>query len=123
PPGSEFVLGNSLPLRGADAFAGARLAGIRTLVQRGANGIDGLVSKAAGVAARSNVATTLLLGDVSLAHDAGGLALARLAKHPLVIVVIDNAGGRIFDELPLGSLAKADPERSFWLTPPAVHFK
>ena len=65
-----------------------------TLVQRGANGIDGLVSGAAGIACAGARPTTLVLGDVSFAHDVGGLLLARGVGVPLAIVVIDNDGGR-----------------------------
>jgi 2-succinyl-5-enolpyruvyl-6-hydroxy-3-cyclohexene-1-carboxylate synthase len=124
PEGSLFVIGNSLPLRAVDQFAAARPASIVTLVQRGANGIDGLVSGAVGVASKALAPTTLLLGDVSLAHDVGGLSLARELTRSLVIVVIDNAGGRIFDELPWGSAANApDSVRRYWLTPPQIDFE
>jgi len=70
------------------------------LSQRGANGIDGLVSGAAGSALGTQLPTLLLLGDVSLLHDLGGLAVARLVRIP-VLAVIDNDGGRIFDLLPV----------------------
>jgi 2-succinyl-5-enolpyruvyl-6-hydroxy-3-cyclohexene-1-carboxylate synthase len=121
PQRSVFVIGNSLPIRAVDAFAVAAPRGIRTLVQRGVNGIDGLVSGAAGSALAHDAATTLLLGDVSLAHDVGGLVLAREAKRALVVVVLDNGGGRIFDQLPWGQAASATAaERDFWLTPPRL---
>jgi len=121
PSGSLLVLGNSLPLRAADAFTSARVAQVTTLVQRGANGIDGLVSGAAGVASAGARPTTLILGDVSFAHDVGGLLLARGVSVPLAIVVIDNAGGRIFDTLPLGAASTAsEAELAFWRTPPAL---
>jgi 2-succinyl-5-enolpyruvyl-6-hydroxy-3-cyclohexene-1-carboxylate synthase len=63
----------------------------------------------------------LLLGDVSLLHDIGGLASARLASSPLVIAVIDNAGGRIFDQLPVAKLYAENPRAAeLWLTPPEL---
>lgn len=121
PAASLLFLGNSLPLRAADAFARPRAAGVITLVQRGANGIDGLVSGAAGVASAGARPTTLVLGDVSFAHDVGGLLLARGVAVPLAIVVVDNAGGRIFDTLPLGDAsAAAEAEMAFWRTPPSL---
>jgi len=121
PTGSLLVLGNSLPLRAVDAFASPRAAQVTTLVQRGANGIDGLVSGAAGVASAGARLTTLVLGDVSLAHDVGGLLLARGVSLPLAIVVIDNAGGRIFDTLPLGAAGSlSEAELAFWRTPPGL---
>jgi 2-succinyl-5-enolpyruvyl-6-hydroxy-3-cyclohexene-1-carboxylate synthase len=121
PADSLLFLGNSLPLRAVDAFARPSARGVVTLVQRGANGIDGLVSGVAGIATAGTRATTLLLGDVSFAHDVGGLMLARGVTQPLVIVVVDNAGGRIFDELPMGAAASASEEElRFWRTPPGL---
>ncbi len=119
PAESLLFLGNSLPLRAADAFARPRAVGVTTLVQRGANGIDGLVSGAAGIASAGARPTTLVLGDVSFAHDVGGLLLARSSGVSLAIVVIDNAGGRIFDGLPMGDASTAsERDRRFWRTPP-----
>lgn len=96
PPGGRLILGNSLPVRMADFFAPPPPGAV--LHQRGLSGIDGLVAGAVG-AALDGEPTLLLLGDVSLRHDAGSLALARRAPR-LVIVLIDNGGGRIFDQLP-----------------------
>jgi 2-succinyl-5-enolpyruvyl-6-hydroxy-3-cyclohexene-1-carboxylate synthase len=62
--------------------------------------------------------TLLLIGEVSLQHDLGGLAVARLVRTPLVIAVLDNGGGRIFDQLPVQKLYDGNPEFArFWLTP------
>jgi 2-succinyl-5-enolpyruvyl-6-hydroxy-3-cyclohexene-1-carboxylate synthase len=57
---------------------------------------------------------------VSFAHDLGGLAVAREATAPLVIVVIDNQGGRLFEQLPIASAAPPAVLERFWLTPPRV---
>ena len=70
---------------------------------RGANGIDGLVATAAGIAAGSGRPTWLVLGDLALAHDLGGLAWRQRPPAPLRIVVVDNGGGGIFDFLPQAS--------------------
>lgn len=117
PAGGQLVLGNSLPVRVADEIA----AGGRDLTvftQRGAAGIDGLVAGAAGAAARGG-ATVLVLGDVSFAHDVGALACAR--GLPLAIVVIDNGGGRIFDQLPVAACDLPDGAfERLWRTPPAL---
>jgi len=65
-----------------------------------------------------------LLGDVSLAHDLGGLAAARLVRTPLALVVLNNGGGRIFEQLPVARLWERAPERAeLWLTPPALAFE
>ena len=66
---------------------------------RGANGIDGLVSTAAGLAAGSGARTWAVLGDLALFHDLGGLAVAREVPE-LRLIVIDNSGGGIFHFLP-----------------------
>jgi 2-succinyl-5-enolpyruvyl-6-hydroxy-3-cyclohexene-1-carboxylate synthase len=91
------------------------------LSQRGANGIDGLVSGAAGAADLAGGPTTLLLGDVSLLHDLGGLWVAAKARKPLVVVVLNNAGGRIFDTLGVSrhpSFTAEDLEA--WITDPGL---
>ncbi|HEX5100755.1 MAG TPA: 2-succinyl-5-enolpyruvyl-6-hydroxy-3-cyclohexene-1-carboxylic-acid synthase [Polyangiaceae bacterium] len=124
PPGGLVVVGNSLPVRLLDAFVPAGARRLAVASQRGANGIDGLVAGAAGSALAAGKPTLLLLGDVSLAHDLGGLAAARLVKSPLVVLVIDNEGGRIFDHLPVANLYGAEPERAeLWLTPPRLAFE
>ncbi len=124
PPGALLALGNSLPLRDVDAFARPRSARLRVVSQRGVNGIDGLVSGAVGSALAARVPSLLLLGDVSLLHDVGGLALGRELDSPLVVLVIDNAGGRIFDDLPFGSRLVEQPELGrFWRTPREFDFR
>jgi len=121
PDPCTLMLGNSLPIREVDAYVPCSARRIRVLSQRGANGIDGLISGAAGAASLNREPTVLLLGDVSFMHDVGGLAAARESQGPLVIVVIDNGGGRIFEQLPIFSeLAQAPKLARFWLTPPAA---
>jgi len=118
PDGAVLALGNSLPIRDVDAYV-TRTARVVVAAQRGANGIDGLISGAIGSAIGSGAPTLLLLGDVSFLHDLGGLAAARLVSTPLVIAVIDNAGGRIFDQLPVQKLYGSEPDAAkLWLTPP-----
>ena len=97
--------------------------------QRGASGIDGLFAGAAGVRAVTDARTpvVLLLGDVSAAHDLGSLSLCARAEAPLVLVVVHNAGGRIFAELPLGRRAADDPALAqafteHFLTAPTADF-
>jgi 2-succinyl-5-enolpyruvyl-6-hydroxy-3-cyclohexene-1-carboxylate synthase len=116
PSGGQLVIGNSLPIRTVDEIA----AGGRDLVvltQRGAAGIDGLIAGAAGAARAAS--TVLLLGDVSFAHDVGALAAVR--DLPLSIVVVDNGGGRIFDQLPVvGSDLPDGAFERLWRTPTAL---
>ncbi len=109
PDGGWLAVGNSLPVRHVDGFCPGRSLPpeLRVLSQRGASGIDGLIAGAAGAASVTEHPVTLLLGDVSFLHDVGGLALARHLRTPLVIVVINNAGGRIFEQLPLARAGQA----------------
>ncbi|HEX3774244.1 MAG TPA: thiamine pyrophosphate-dependent enzyme, partial [Polyangiaceae bacterium] len=123
PDPCTLVLGNSLPIREVDAYAPCASRRVRVLSQRGANGIDGLISGAAGAASLSHEPVLLLLGDVSFMHDLGGLAAARESRAPLIIVVIDNGGGRIFEQLPFAAEFEKDPQLGqFWLTPPHADF-
>ncbi|MBN1609740.1 MAG: 2-succinyl-5-enolpyruvyl-6-hydroxy-3-cyclohexene-1-carboxylic-acid synthase [Polyangiaceae bacterium] len=124
PAGSVLAVGNSLPVRELDMYCPGRLATARMLSQRGTNGIDGLVSGAAGAADVTRGAVTLILGDVSLLHDLGGLWAARSLGVPLVIVVINNGGGRIFDTIAAAETpACAQPEIEAWTTPPRLDLR
>jgi 2-succinyl-5-enolpyruvyl-6-hydroxy-3-cyclohexene-1-carboxylate synthase len=104
PRGGLLAVGNSLPVRMVDTVCPASLCDAPVISQRGASGIDGLISGAAGAAA-SGRPVTLLVGDLSLLHDIGGLAIAAGARVPLVICVVNNGGGRIFEQLPIADNA------------------
>ncbi len=99
--GTPFVVGNSMPIRDLDRYAAARDAALHVIGNRGASGIDGLVSTAAGVAVGTNRPTVALVGDLSFLHDLGGLFALRQHRPPLVLVVVNNDGGGIFDTLPV----------------------
>jgi 2-succinyl-5-enolpyruvyl-6-hydroxy-3-cyclohexene-1-carboxylate synthase len=98
--GDRVMIASSMPIRDAEAFLAGGHAAVTIHSNRGANGIDGLVSTASGIALASGDPTWLVLGDLALAHDVGGLAIAAAVGSPLRIVVIDNGGGGIFDFLP-----------------------
>jgi 2-succinyl-5-enolpyruvyl-6-hydroxy-3-cyclohexene-1-carboxylate synthase len=98
PPGSALVASSSMPVRDVEWFGTSR-ADVRHLANRGANGIDGVVSTAVGVAA-AGVRTALLIGDVAFLHDSNGLLGLADRGLDLTVVVLDNDGGGIFSFLP-----------------------
>jgi 2-succinyl-5-enolpyruvyl-6-hydroxy-3-cyclohexene-1-carboxylate synthase len=123
PEAALLALGNSLPIRQVDTWCRGGLADVRVGSQRGASGIDGLISGAAGAASRWDRPTVLLIGDVSFLHDLGGLAVASRVESPLVIVVVQNRGGRIFEQLPLAAEPSIDGGLfDHWTTPHDLDF-
>jgi 2-succinyl-5-enolpyruvyl-6-hydroxy-3-cyclohexene-1-carboxylate synthase len=125
PDDAVLVVGNSLPVRHIDTFVGGTDKTLRILANRGANGIDGVLSTALGVAAGSGRPTALLVGDLSFLHDLGGLQIAARHGIDLLVVVLNNDGGAIFSFLPQASLG--DTFERYFVTPhgldlePAVH--
>ena len=97
--GDQVMAASSMPVRDQEAFLPSGRARVRFLANRGANGIDGLISTAAGAAAASGARTWAVLGDLAFAHDLSGLALAREVPE-LRLLVLDNGGGGIFHFLP-----------------------
>ncbi|HEX7059964.1 MAG TPA: 2-succinyl-5-enolpyruvyl-6-hydroxy-3-cyclohexene-1-carboxylic-acid synthase [Solirubrobacterales bacterium] len=91
---------SSMPIRDQEAFLPSIEANVHFLCNRGANGIDGLVSSGIGAAHATGRPTTILTGDLGLLHDIGGLAALRDVSTPVRIIVIDNDGGGIFHRLP-----------------------
>jgi 2-succinyl-5-enolpyruvyl-6-hydroxy-3-cyclohexene-1-carboxylate synthase len=107
PPGATLWVASSRPIRDVEAFVPASGKGLRFLSNRGANGIDGTISSAAGAALVGEGPTYVLLGDLALQHDIGGLLAARRLGAGLTLVCANNGGGNIFDFLPVA--AAADP--------------
>jgi 2-succinyl-5-enolpyruvyl-6-hydroxy-3-cyclohexene-1-carboxylate synthase len=101
PDGSTLYVGNSMPVRDLDAFFPSSELDLRILANRGANGIDGVVSSALGASAGNHPAPTLLaIGDISFYHDLNGLLAARRHNLDLTVVLLNNDGGGIFSFLP-----------------------
>ncbi|HEU4701513.1 MAG TPA: 2-succinyl-5-enolpyruvyl-6-hydroxy-3-cyclohexene-1-carboxylic-acid synthase [Conexibacter sp.] len=91
----------SMPIRDLETFAAAREAPPRILANRGANGIDGTLAAALGAAAAGDGPVVLHIGDVALAYDLTALLSAARLRIDLVIVLVNNDGGGIFDFLPV----------------------
>ena len=107
PDGAIVWLSSSMPVRDVEACFPQSPKRLRFLANRGANGIDGVVSSAAGAALAADAPAWLLTGELALLHDVGGLLAARRAEADLQIVCINNGGGAIFDFLPVAE--HADP--------------
>ena len=93
----------SMPIRDVESFAVCATDSPRIVANRGANGIDGVVSTAVGFAMSSGTRTAVLIGDVAFAHDQAALMLLRSHQANVVVVVIDNGAGTIFDSLPIAA--------------------
>jgi 2-succinyl-5-enolpyruvyl-6-hydroxy-3-cyclohexene-1-carboxylate synthase len=101
PAGGSVFFSNSMPIRYGETFVREAAPGVRVHVSRGANGIDGIPSTALGIATGSEGPMLLVTGDLAFLHDLGGLAGARYTRHPMVIVLLNNDGGGIFNFLPI----------------------
>ena len=110
---------SSMPVRDVEWYAAPR-DGVRHLANRGANGIDGVVSTAVGVALASAAPTFLLIGDIALLHDGNGLLTLGRRAADLTIVVADNDGGGIFSFLPQATEVEADRFEQLFGTPHGV---
>ncbi|MRG85209.1 2-succinyl-5-enolpyruvyl-6-hydroxy-3-cyclohexene-1-carboxylic-acid synthase [Salinibacillus xinjiangensis] len=91
--------GNSMPVRDVDTFFTSTEHDVQIMGNRGANGIDGIVSSAIGAASHGKK-VTLLIGDLSFYHDLNGLLVAKQYGIDLTVVLINNNGGGIFSFLP-----------------------
>jgi 2-succinyl-5-enolpyruvyl-6-hydroxy-3-cyclohexene-1-carboxylate synthase len=121
PDGALLYAGNSMPIRDLDTFFPGGERAIRLLANRGANGIDGVVSSALGAAAAELRPTVLVIGDLSFYHDSNGLLAAMQHHLNLTIVLLNNDGGGIFSFLPQAG----DPEHfeTLFGTPHGLDFR
>jgi 2-succinyl-5-enolpyruvyl-6-hydroxy-3-cyclohexene-1-carboxylate synthase len=100
PDGALLYAGNSMPVRDLDTFFFGDKRRVRLLANRGANGIDGVVSSALGTSAAGVGPTVLVIGDLSFYHDSNGLLAAMQHGLNATIVLLNNDGGGIFSFLP-----------------------
>ena len=116
PAGGRLVASSSMPIRDLEWY-GAGGRDVEVLANRGANGIDGVVSTAVGVAVAADGANALLIGDVAFLHDTNGLLGAADRGADLVVVVVDNDGGGIFSFLPQAGQLDPAPFELLFGTP------
>ncbi len=119
PPGTPIFISNSMPVRDIEFFWKPNNLEIKPFVNRGANGIDGTLSTALGVAHR-NQSSIILTGDLALLHDTNGFLINNKFVGHLTIILINNNGGGIFEMLPV---ARFDPPfEEFFATPQHINF-
>jgi 2-succinyl-5-enolpyruvyl-6-hydroxy-3-cyclohexene-1-carboxylate synthase len=99
PSDSTLFVGNSMPIRDLDSFFYNNQKSIKVMANRGANGIDGIVSSAMGAAVYSKP-LYLILGDLTFYHDLNGLLASKLLNIDITIIIVNNNGGGIFSFLP-----------------------
>ena len=117
--GATVVVAASMPIRDLEWYAAPQPSPPRVLANRGANGIDGVVSTALGVAAALDTGSTIaLMGDLAFLHDVSGLVNLDHAA-PCTFVVVDNGGGGIFSFLPQAGALEPEVFESLFGTPPS----
>jgi 2-succinyl-5-enolpyruvyl-6-hydroxy-3-cyclohexene-1-carboxylate synthase len=119
PENTPLFIGNSMPVRDVEFFWKPNNLNIRPFFNRGANGIDGTLSTALGIAYRQQ-SSVMLTGDLALLHDTNGFLMRNKFAGHLTIILINNNGGGIFEMLPI---AKFDPPfEEFFATPQDINF-
>jgi 2-succinyl-5-enolpyruvyl-6-hydroxy-3-cyclohexene-1-carboxylate synthase len=121
PANATVFAAASMPVRDLEWFWPARADAPRVLSNRGANGIDGTLSSALGVAAVTTGPVVALIGDVAFAHDLSALlAVSRLGV-ALTVVLINNGGAAVFDYLPIAG--ERDVYEQHVATAPGIDFE
>lgn len=120
PDNINLFIGNSLPVRDFDNFCSKQKKDCKLFFNRGASGIDGITSTAAGIALNGKP-TLLITGDLSFVHDLSALITLKKFNPPLTIVIINNNGGGIFEALPVSGQNKYFKE--YFVTPHNLNLK
>ncbi|GBF82916.1 2-succinyl-5-enolpyruvyl-6-hydroxy-3-cyclohexene-1-carboxylic-acid synthase [Aphanothece sacrum] len=119
PKNSLIFVSNSMPVRDMDFFWMPNHLQIIPYCNRGANGIDGTLSTALGMAYKSSH-NVMLTGDLSLLHDTNGFLINKNFKGHLTIILINNNGGGIFEILPISQFRSSFED--FFATPQNIDF-
>jgi 2-succinyl-5-enolpyruvyl-6-hydroxy-3-cyclohexene-1-carboxylate synthase len=115
--GDLVYTASSMPIRDQEAFLAPGPADVRFLCNRGANGIDGLISSGIGAATATGRPAWIVTGDLGLFHDMNALALLGQTAARVRIVVLDNGGGGIFEFLPQAEQVTRDEFEAIFGTP------
>ena len=121
PDKSCLFLSNSMPIRDIELYGESSSKDIIIGANRGASGIDGIISSAIGFTNGFARICTLLIGDIAFIHDLNSLATISSLKKPLIIVVINNNGGGIFHFLPIVKIK--DIFEDYFATPHNLNFE
>ena len=118
-----LFIGNSMPIRIFDQFSGKLNHKINIFANRGASGIDGIISTALGMSYNNKKTKNyLIIGDVSLFHDINAFHILNGESIDLTIIAINNNGGQIFSRLPYSNNNIKEFQK-FWITPPFTNIK
>lgn len=120
PHKSSLFVGNSTPIRDLDYFSSELDSEITIFNNRGASGIDGSISTALGIALTGKK-TTAIIGDQAFFYDINALGLAKKSQIPLLIILINNNGGGLFENLPVSKIGKGFQE--YFVAPMDLNFK
>jgi len=121
PDKSCLFLSNSMPVRDMELYGQSTGKEIYIGTNRGVSGIDGILSTAIGFSSGYGKICTLLIGDLAFLHDLNALATINSIKTSLIIVLINNNGGGIFDFLPVSK--SKDIFEDYFTTPHNLNFK
>jgi 2-succinyl-5-enolpyruvyl-6-hydroxy-3-cyclohexene-1-carboxylate synthase len=119
PPDTPLFISSSMPVRDVEFFWSPSNSRIKPFFNRGANGIDGSLSTALGIAHHQRP-SVMLTGDLALLHDTNGFLLRTAFQGHLTILLINNQGGGIFEMLPIAAFDP--PFETFFATPQSVDF-
>lgn len=119
PPATPIFIANSMPIRDVESFWKPSDRHYQIHFSRGANGIDGTLSTALGMA-HHHQSSILLTGDLALLHDTNGFLISKNLQGHLTIILINNNGGGIFENLPISRFEP--PFEDYFATPQSVNF-
>ena len=119
----HLFIGNSSPVRSFNKYSGKLKSQIHTFTNRGASGIDGIISTSLGISSiNKKFKNFLVIGDISFFHDINGFNVLHSTEIDLTIIVINNNGGKIFTSLDYAD-KKIDRFNEFWVTPQNIQIK